>query len=127
MNEGSIMNTTMNRRTAFRLDGYRYLMCSDKNIFFGQPLRVKIQFKMRRRLYETEGIFQLNTGIRKIKGLQGIKRLIPHRRLPLDLHAFRLLRLVRLLFRPLITDSDEELPLPTIDGLYTGNVECSED
>ena len=59
-----------------------------------------------------------------MKGLQGIKRLVPHRRLPLNLNAFRLFRL---LFRRRITHSDEALPLPTEDGFYIGNVECSED
>ena len=62
-----------------------------------------------------------------MKGLQGIKRLVPHRCLPLDLNTFRLLRLFRLLCRRLITYGDEALPLPTEDGLYIGNVECSDD
>ena len=62
-----------------------------------------------------------------MKGLQGIKRLVPHRRLPLNLNASSFLRLLRFLFRGMITYSDKELPLPAEDGIYIGNVECSED
>ena len=63
----------------------------------------------------------------------GIKRLVPlaqrvpHRRLPLNLNIFRLLRLLRFLSRCLISSSDEALLLSTEDGLYIGNVECLED
>jgi hypothetical protein len=117
----------MNRRTAFRFGGYRYLMRSDKEIFLSQSLCIKTQYKMRRRFYETERKFQVKTRIDKKKGLQGIKCLVPHCRLPLTLHAFSLLRLLRLLRGRLISYSDEVLPLPAEFGLDMGNVECLED
>ena len=62
-----------------------------------------------------------------MNGLQGVKRLVPHCCLPLNLNAFSFLRLLRFLFRRLITYSDEALPLPAEDGFYIGNVKCSED
>jgi hypothetical protein len=69
----------------------------------------------------------VKTRIDEKKDLQGIKGLVPHRRLPLTLHAFSLFRLLRLLFRRLMSYSDEVLPLPTEDGFNMGYVECLED
>ncbi len=60
--------------------------------------------------------------IEKKKVLQGIKPLVPHRRLPLNFRP--LLGLLRC--RP-IGYSDEELPLPAEGSLDMGNVACSED
>jgi hypothetical protein len=69
----------------------------------------------------------METRFEKKKDLQGIKRLVPHRRLSLTLNAFSLFRLLCLLFRRLMSYSDKELPLHTKEGLDMGNVECSED
>jgi hypothetical protein len=117
----------MNRRTTFRFGGYGYLMRSDKEIFLSQPFCIKTQYKTRRRFYKTERIFQLSTRIEKKNGLQWIKRLIPHRRLPLTLHTFSLLRLLPPLCGRLVSYSNEVLPLPTEDSLDMGDVACSED
>jgi hypothetical protein len=100
-------------------------MRSDKEIALCEPLRIKTQCKMGRRSYETDRKCQTKTKIEKRKVLQGIKPLVPHRRLPLNLNAFCLLHL--LLLRRLIGYSDDVLPLPTEDSLDMGNVECSED
>ena len=62
-----------------------------------------------------------------MKGVQGIERLIPLRCLRLNLNAFRLLRLLRLLGCCLMSYSDKVLPLPTEDSFDMGNVACSED
>jgi hypothetical protein len=70
-------------------------------------------------LYETDRNFQPKYKIEKRKVLQGIQRLVPHRHLPLDLNAFRPLRL--LLCR-LIGYSDKVLPLHAEASLEMGNV-----
>ena len=111
----------MNRRPTFRFDGYRYLVRSDEEIALCQPLRIKTQYKMRRRLYETDRNFQPKNRIEKRNVLQGIKPLVPHRRRPLNLNAFRLLR-----YRP-IGYSDKELPLHAEPSLDIGNIVCSDD
>ena len=63
-----------------------------------------------------------NTRIEQKNSLQGIERLVPHRTLPLNLNAFRLLRLLRLLRCRLVSYSDEVLPLPAEEGFDIGNV-----
>ena len=58
------------------------------------------------------------------KVLQGIKRLVPHHRLPLNLNTFRLLR--NLLVCHSVGYGDEVIPRHT-ESLDVGNVMRSED
>ena len=81
---------------------------------------------MRRRLYETERNFQQKKYSIEKKGLQGIKRLVPYRRLPINPNTFRL-RLLHLLGRRLISYSDEVFTLPSEDSFDIGNIACSDD
>jgi hypothetical protein len=64
--------------------------------------------------------------LKRNKDRQCTKGLIPYRRLPLNLNAFRL-DLLHLLRCRLISYSDEVLPLPAKDSFNMGNVLCSED
>ena len=64
--------------------------------------------------------------LKRKKDKQRIKGLIPYRRLPPNLNAFRL-HLLHLLRCRLISYRDEVLPLPAEESFDMGNVVCSED